>query len=65
MSGGWTPTVHLFSQSRGKLRFDEELQAFVPGRPGRRQTCARPAPAAAIFDLGAPMLRRGYPRRSH
>jgi sarcosine oxidase, subunit alpha len=32
MSGGWTPSVHLFSQSRGKLRFDAEIDAFVPGR---------------------------------
>ncbi len=31
MSGGWNPTVHLFSQSRGKLRFDDGLAAFVPG----------------------------------
>jgi sarcosine oxidase subunit alpha len=30
MSGGWTPSVHLFSQSRGKLAYDETLQAFVP-----------------------------------
>jgi sarcosine oxidase subunit alpha len=32
MSGGWNPTVHLFSQSRGKLRFDDRLAAFVPDR---------------------------------
>ncbi len=31
MSGGWTPAVHLFSQSRGRLRFHEEIDAFVPG----------------------------------
>jgi len=30
MSGGWTPSVHLFSQSRGKLRFDEANGRFVP-----------------------------------
>ncbi|MDT9600223.1 sarcosine oxidase subunit alpha family protein [Sphingosinicella rhizophila] len=30
MSGGYNPTVHLFSQSAGKLRFDEALAAFVP-----------------------------------
>jgi sarcosine oxidase, subunit alpha len=30
MSGGWTPSVHLFSQSRGKLKYDDALQAFVP-----------------------------------
>jgi sarcosine oxidase, subunit alpha len=31
MSGGWTPAVHLFSQSRGTLRFDATIDAFVPG----------------------------------
>ncbi|MCP8937136.1 sarcosine oxidase subunit alpha family protein [Alsobacter sp. SYSU M60028] len=31
MAGGWTPAVHLFSQSRGKLRFDEERQVYLPG----------------------------------
>jgi sarcosine oxidase subunit alpha len=31
MAGGWTPSVHLFSQARGKLRFDEARQIFVPG----------------------------------
>jgi sarcosine oxidase subunit alpha len=30
LSGGWTPAVHLFSQSRGKLRFDAAIDAFVP-----------------------------------
>ncbi|GIH98614.1 2Fe-2S iron-sulfur cluster-binding protein [Planobispora takensis] len=30
VSGGWNPAVHLFSQSRGRLRFDDALQAFVP-----------------------------------
>ena len=31
MSGGWSPTVHLFSQSRGALGYDAGLAAFVPG----------------------------------
>lgn len=30
VSGGWNPTVHLHSQSRGKMRFDDTLAAFVP-----------------------------------
>lgn len=30
VSGGWTPTVHLFSQAGGKLRFDAERAALVP-----------------------------------
>lgn len=30
MSGGWTPSVHLFSQSRGKLKFDKQNERFLP-----------------------------------
>lgn len=30
MSAGWTPSVHLFSQSRGKLRFDKDTGNFLP-----------------------------------
>ncbi|HYI86814.1 MAG TPA: 2Fe-2S iron-sulfur cluster-binding protein [Burkholderiales bacterium] len=42
MHGGWTPAVHLYSQARGKLRFDEAIDAFVPGSevPGFRSTGA-------------------------
>ena len=31
MCGGWAPSIHLYSQSRGKGRFDPELDAFRPG----------------------------------
>lgn len=30
VSGGWSPVVHLFSQARGKLRYDGDALAFVP-----------------------------------
>jgi sarcosine oxidase subunit alpha len=36
MSGGYTPSVHLFSQSRGKLQWNDDLQAFVPGSSAER-----------------------------
>jgi sarcosine oxidase subunit alpha len=49
MCGGFTPSVHLFSQSRGRLSWSEALQAFVPGAPGER---ARSAGACrGVFDL--------------
>ena len=32
MSGGYSPSVHLFSQSRGQLKWNEELLAFLPGQ---------------------------------
>lgn len=49
VSGGHTPSVHLYSQAQGKLRWDEGLQAFLPGNPvaGLRVVGA----AAGIFDL--------------
>jgi sarcosine oxidase subunit alpha len=40
MSGGYTPSVHLFSQSRGQLRWDAQLQAFVPGVSAERERSA-------------------------
>ncbi|MDC0517653.1 sarcosine oxidase subunit alpha family protein [Candidatus Pelagibacter sp.] len=30
VSGGWTPAVHLFTQSGGKLKFRDEDQTFIP-----------------------------------
>jgi sarcosine oxidase, subunit alpha len=30
VSGGWTPAVHLFTQSGGKLKFRETDQVFLP-----------------------------------
>jgi len=32
MSGGWTPAVHLFTQSGGKLKFREKDQVFIPNK---------------------------------
>lgn len=31
MSAGWTPSVHMYSQSRGKVVYDEAKAQFVPG----------------------------------
>lgn len=33
VSGGWTPTVHLYAQAQGKLEWCDGTQAFVPGAP--------------------------------
>ncbi len=32
MSGGWTPAVHLFTQSGGKLKFRDDDQVFIPDK---------------------------------
>jgi sarcosine oxidase, subunit alpha len=39
MSGGYTPSVHLFSQSRGGLRWDEPAQVFVPDTTAEHCRC--------------------------
>ena len=51
LSGGWTPTVHLFSQARGRLRYEQHIAAVVPDN-GPETTCCAGA-AAGIFDLQA------------
>ncbi|MGB0904576.1 MAG: FAD-dependent oxidoreductase, partial [Mangrovicoccus sp.] len=30
MSGGWTPSLHLFSHTQGKLAWNEDLTTFLP-----------------------------------
>jgi sarcosine oxidase subunit alpha len=37
VSGGWSPVVHLHSQRQGRLRWDDDLAAFVPDAPVRHQ----------------------------
>jgi len=49
MTGGWTPSVHLFSQSRGKLKFDAATQSFLPGAPAQEMTSV--GACAGVFDL--------------
>lgn len=31
MSGGWTPSLHLFSHTKGSLSWDAENEVFLPG----------------------------------
>lgn len=56
VSGGWNPAVHLFSQARGKLRYDDSLGAFVPGEDLPGVSVA--GSANGVFDL-AGCLRAG------
>ncbi len=57
MSGGWTPSVHLFSQSRGKLRFDPATGVFLPGTSAAHEVSV--GACAGVFDLAA-CLSDGY-----
>ncbi len=57
MAGGWTPSLHLFSQSRGKLRFDEEREIYLPGESAQAERSA--GACAGVFGIAA-CLESGY-----
>ena len=51
MSAGWTPSVHLFSQSRGKVAWDADTQRYLPG--DYAQDCASVGACNGTDDLQA------------
>jgi sarcosine oxidase subunit alpha len=51
MSGGYNPSVHLFSQSRGKLAWSEEHLAYLPETSAERELSA--GAARGIYGLAA------------
>ena len=50
MSGGWNPVAGLYSQSGGKLRFDDKKASFVPGRSAQAERSA--GSCNGTFGLG-------------
>ncbi|MBH0237423.1 sarcosine oxidase subunit alpha family protein [Methylobrevis albus] len=61
MAGGATPSVHLFSQSRGKLGWNEALKAYVPESSVERERSA--GACRGVYELGA-VLADGYDKGS-
>ena len=49
VSGGWDPAVHLFSQSGGKLAYDDVQHCFVPGRAAQASHAAGAANGAFML----------------
>lgn len=49
VSGGWTPTVHLFSQAKGKLQFCDTLHSFIP----ENDAVSKPTSANQLRCVGA------------
>ena len=62
VSGGWNPAVHLFSQSAGKLTYEEVRGIFLPGTAPRRHWKWRAPRAMVSFGLAA-CLAEGCCRR--
>jgi sarcosine oxidase subunit alpha len=51
ISGGWNPTIHLFSQSRGTLAFDDDLASFVPDKAMQKLACV--GAAAGMMNMAS------------
>ncbi len=51
MSGGWTPSLHLFSHTQGRLAWDEASQSFLPGE--RTEDCHIAGAGRGLWGLGA------------
>ena len=49
VSGFWTPTIHLASQSGNKTKFDKDIDAFVPNKPKQKETTV--GAANGLFTL--------------
>jgi len=49
LSGNWTPTVHLSSQSGNKLKFIDKINAFIPNESRQNETTI--GSAAGQFTL--------------
>jgi len=39
MSGGWTPSLHLWSHSKGGIKWDTDLAAYVPDKANENAVC--------------------------
>jgi sarcosine oxidase, subunit alpha len=50
VSGGWSPAVHLYSQSGGIPRYDAERACFVPAEPVQEQRSAGAANGTFTLD---------------
>ncbi len=57
MSSGWTPSLHLFSQSRGKVAFDSATRRFLPGEYAQDCVCVGACNGAETL---ADALKQGH-----
>jgi sarcosine oxidase subunit alpha len=40
MAGGWTPSIHLWSHSKGSIRWSDDWGAFLPDKANENVRCA-------------------------
>ena len=65
MAGGWTPSVHLWSHSKGSLRWDDTWGAYLPDQPNENTRCVGACAGAWDFGTGMHVAALPSPRPSH
>ncbi|WP_186393695.1 MULTISPECIES: sarcosine oxidase subunit alpha [unclassified Pannonibacter] len=56
ISGGWTPSLHLFSHTKGSLSWDKESRTFLPGH--KTEACQIAGAGRGLWGYG-PVLEDG------
>ena len=51
MCGGWTPSLHLFSHTKGTLDWDEAAQVFLPGH--KAEACEIAGAGRGLWGIAA------------
>ena len=59
MAGGWTPSVHLWSHSKGSLAWHDGLGAYVPDKPNENVRCV--GACSAQWDFGTGLVIDALP----
>ena len=61
VSGNWTPTVHLSSQSGNKLKFDDQINAFIPNHSKQNESTIGSASGSYLLNKNLEQgFKKGY-----
>ncbi len=53
MAGGWTPSIHLWSHSKGTIKWRDDLGAYMPDLPNENVRCVGACSGDWSFGNGA------------
>lgn len=65
MAGGWTPSVHLWSQSKGSLKWDEAWGAYLPDQTNENVRCVGACGGMGNYGSGATIAALPTPKPLH
>ncbi len=65
MAGGWTPSVHLWSHSKGSLKWDGVWGAYLPDQPNENVRCVGACAGDWNFGRGVNIAALPSPKPAH